>query len=152
MTIAIKPHHLLDVFKLYGKGIYPFVPNFDYQHDFYLIGNLFLEKKTDMIILTSNSDDICKPCKYNNSGLCKDKLLIDSFTNKDEYNRFIDKNLLFQFELEENRIYIFNELLLLIKEKISLERISNIWCYNSKEDNELRFNNILNGIKKILTL
>lgn len=152
MTIAIKPHHLLDVFKLYGKGIYPFVPNFDYQHDFYLIGNLLLEKKTDMIILTSNSDDICKPCKYNNSGLCKDKLLIDSFTNKDEYNRFIDKNLLFQFELEENRIYIFNELLLLIKEKISLERISNIWCYNSKEDNELRFNNILNGIKKILTL
>jgi len=152
LTIAIKPHHLLDVFKLYGKGIYPFVPNFDYQHDFYLIGNLLLEKKTDMIILTSNSDDICKPCKYNNSGLCKDKLLIDSFTNKDEYNRFIDKNLLFQFELEENRIYIFNELLLLIKEKISLERISNIWCYNSKEDNELRFNNILNGIKKILTL
>jgi len=150
LTITIKPHHLLDVFKLYGRGIYPFVPNPDYQHDFYLIGNLLLDKKIDSVVFTSNSDDICKSCKYNNLGLCADKLLIGSFTNKDEYNKFIDGNLLIQFGLEENRFYDFNSLLFLIKEKMSLERISEIWCYNDKRDNELRFQDTLSGIMKIL--
>ena len=147
MTITIKPHHLLDVFKLYGRGIYPFSPNTDYQHDFYLVGNLLLDGKVDGIFLTANFDDICKPCRYNNSGVCNDKLSIDSFDNKNDYNRFIDKKLLLQLKLEENRIYKFNELLFLINEKLSLELISGVWRYNGKADNELRLAYTKNGIK-----
>ena len=40
MDIVIKPHHLLDIFKLYGKGIENFVPDKNYNHNFYFIGNV----------------------------------------------------------------------------------------------------------------
>ena len=36
-VIVIKPHHLLDIFKLYGKGIENFIPDKNYNHNFYLI-------------------------------------------------------------------------------------------------------------------
>ncbi len=150
MTIIIKPHHLLDVFKLYNRGVYPLTPDLNYEHDFYLIGNLILDGKVDMVSLTIHSDDICKPCKHNKTGICMDSLEIDSFDKKEEYNRFIDKNLLQQFQLEEDLSYDLDKLLNLMTRKLSLELISEVWCYNSKEDNELRFVNTLNGIEKYI--
>lgn len=34
-SLVIKPHHLLDIFKLYGRGVETFVPDDKYKHDFY---------------------------------------------------------------------------------------------------------------------
>lgn len=32
--MVIKPHHFMDIIKLYGGGIQVFVPDTDYGHDF----------------------------------------------------------------------------------------------------------------------
>ncbi len=48
-TITIKPHHFMDIIKLYGAGIESFVPDEKLGHDFYRIGNLRL------------SPNLCKP-------------------------------------------------------------------------------------------
>lgn len=38
-----KPHHLIDIIKLYGAGVEHFVPDELYQHDFYKVANLMIE-------------------------------------------------------------------------------------------------------------
>lgn len=43
--IIIKPHHLLDILKLYGKGIEKFVPDINHEHDFYKIANMIVSKE-----------------------------------------------------------------------------------------------------------
>lgn len=41
--IVIKPHHLIDIMKLYGAGVEHFVPDESYQHDFYKVANCIIE-------------------------------------------------------------------------------------------------------------
>lgn len=41
--IVIKPHHLIDIMKLYGAGVEHFVPDELYQHDFYKVANHIIE-------------------------------------------------------------------------------------------------------------
>ena len=57
-TITIKPHHFMDIIKLYGAGIENFVPDKKLDHDFYRIGNLVLECLTQPLLLTIEGDDI----------------------------------------------------------------------------------------------
>lgn len=64
MDIIIKPHHLLDIFKLHGKGINKFIPDEKFNHDFYLIGNAVIENRVKRIKFTYNYDNICEPCNY----------------------------------------------------------------------------------------
>lgn len=87
MRIIIKPHHFLDIIKLYGSGLDVFVPYEKMGHDFYRIGNIILNDKNILIKLTVDADDICVPCKYCKDGLCFDDLSgIDGYTKKDTYN------------------------------------------------------------------
>ena len=37
--IIIKPHHFIDIIKLYGAGIERFVPDEPMGHDFYKVAN-----------------------------------------------------------------------------------------------------------------
>lgn len=64
LHIIIKLQHLLDIFKLYGKGLENFMNDKNFNHDFYLIRNSVIENKVDGIQFTYSHDDICKPCKY----------------------------------------------------------------------------------------
>ena len=60
-VIVIKPHHLLDIFKLYGKGIENFIPDKNYTHNFYLIGNAVIRNEVNKIRFTY-SYDCAIPC------------------------------------------------------------------------------------------
>lgn len=42
-TVIIKPHHFMDIFKLYGTGIEEFVPDQKMGHDFYAIANAIIK-------------------------------------------------------------------------------------------------------------
>lgn len=41
-TILIKPHHFMDIIKLYGTGIHNFVPDEKMGHDFYKVANMII--------------------------------------------------------------------------------------------------------------
>ena len=96
MKVAeIKPHHVVDILKLYGKGIQRFVPDKQYGHDFYKVGNMLLTEPETQIVLTSGLDEICGPCKFNNGKECVDKVALPSETwDKEELNRETDRKLL----------------------------------------------------------
>lgn len=49
-SILIKPHHFIDIIKLYGSGIDRFVPDEKMGHDFYFIRLLMKLLKTHLLI------------------------------------------------------------------------------------------------------
>jgi hypothetical protein len=49
--IRIKPHHFLDIIKLYGRGIEKFVPDQDYHHHFYAVANEIIKNPTNPAVL-----------------------------------------------------------------------------------------------------
>ncbi len=57
--MVIKPHHFMDIIKLYGGGIQVFVPDTDYGHDFYRAANEIIGNHRIQIKVTSGADDIC---------------------------------------------------------------------------------------------
>lgn len=61
--IKIKPHHFMDIIKLYGSGLNEFIPDQVYQHDFYLVANEIVNNHQVELTLTDGEDDICRPCK-----------------------------------------------------------------------------------------
>lgn len=148
MTINIRPHHLLDVYKLYGRGIFPLSPNTDYGHDVYLIGNLLINHKVDSVVLVNKADDICKPCKYYENGICADDIHKEGFNGKHEYNFFIDQKLLQYLKLDDGAEYNLDTLLSLFIKRASLEMFCKVWCFN--DDNESRFTDTITGIKKYI--
>ena len=70
--IIIKPHHIIDIIKLYGAGIERFIPDEPMGHDFYKVANELIDHPTINVKLTVY-DDICRPCKKYN-GRCVDAL------------------------------------------------------------------------------
>lgn len=62
-SILIKPHHFIDIIKLYGSGIDRFVPDEKMGHDFYKVANEIIDNPSVDLKLTIDGDDICKPCK-----------------------------------------------------------------------------------------
>ena len=64
-SILIKPHHFIDIIKLYGSGIDRFVPDEKMGHDFYKVANEIIDNPSVGLKLTIGGDDICKPCKNN---------------------------------------------------------------------------------------
>lgn len=97
--VTIKPHHFMDIIKLYGGGLERFMPDPAMGHDFYRIANLVLENPELPLRLTTEGDDICKPCKYY-AGRCSDLIShIPGITEKDSYNKLLDSRILKLFHL-----------------------------------------------------
>lgn len=71
-TMIIKPHHFIDIFKLYGSGIEEFVPDIKMGHNFYLIANKIMQNPYLDCRLTIGGDDICQPCHYYQNHQCQD--------------------------------------------------------------------------------
>lgn len=95
MDITIKPHHLLDIFKSYGKGIEKFVPDEKYNHNFYFIGNAVIDNEIDNVEFTFGFDDICKPCNYLKENICIDEFYYnDNVYQKNNYNEKLDIRLI----------------------------------------------------------
>lgn len=150
--IKIKPHHFIDIIKLYGAGINNFVPDKNYQHDFYLIANSIIKNHDSVLKLTIDEDDICTPCKYiNSSGICIDTITHLSCTNsKDEWNKTLDKRILEYLNLSTEKNYTANELCNIIFSN-SL-KIYDIWKEEELQKKEDRYNLFLIGSKKYLNL
>ena len=51
-TILIKPHHFIDIIKLYGAGIEKFVPDEKMGHDFYKVANMIIDNPLITLKLT----------------------------------------------------------------------------------------------------
>ncbi len=144
--IPIKPHHFLDIIKLYGRGLEKFVPDKKYGHDFYRIGNIILNNKETLLLLTLNGDDICKPCKYFKDGKCVDIVKnCGHYTSKEEWNKVIDTKTLKQLGLKESQKITALELCRIAKIKLNVFKI---WKERPKEETVLRESNLINGIEK----
>ena len=90
--MVIKPHHFMDIIKLYGGGIQVFVPDTDYGHDFYRAANEIIGNHRIQIKVTSGADDICGPCRFLGSDkTCTDCIShIKGIRSKNSYNKMLD--------------------------------------------------------------
>lgn len=147
--ITIKPHHLIDIIKLYGAGIEHFVPDEAFQHDFYKVANTILENIDTPLQFTIDGDDICRPCNRFENSRCSDPLnSIKGFTAKNTYNQEIDSRLLNLLHLDVNSNYTVRQFIEYLSNHTDI--IFQVWL---EEDNELseRRNQLLQaGLKKML--
>ena len=150
MAITIKPHHFLDIIKLYGSGIDKFVPDEKMGHDFYKIGNEILQNKKIKLNLTIDKDDICTPCKYCKDGICSDELtIIKGYNLKDTYNKDIDKRLIKYYQLDLKKEYTALELCdIYLSQK---ENIFKVWKEEDDEKTNKRYDLFVKGAKKYLS-
>lgn len=106
MEITIKPHHFMDIIKLYGSGITDFVPDEKMKHDFYKIANRIIGNHDLILKLTTGADDICAPCIMCKDRKCTDELkTIEKFNSKEAYNTLLDTRLLEKLNLDISQTY-----------------------------------------------
>lgn len=126
--VVIKPHHFLDIIKLYGSGLDNFIPAPDFEHDFYRVGNTILENPDVIIRLTIAGDDICKPCKYFDSMECTgDSNNNLKYPKKEVWNRIIDKRLFKKLNLKEGDELTALDFVFLIKKQIKKDDMLEVW-------------------------
>lgn len=126
--LIVKPHHFLDIIKLYGSGLEHFVPAPDFGHDFYRVGNIILDNPNVVIKLTIKGDNICVPCKYFDGEKCiGDSKNNPQYPKKENWNRLIDSRLFEKLWLKEGEEIKSLDLVVLAKDKIKEEDILEIW-------------------------
>lgn len=151
-VIVIKPHHLLDIFKLYGKGIENFIPDKNYNHNFYLIGNAVIRNEVNKIRFTYSYDDICKPCYYLKNSVCSDYFSANGVDiNKNKFNEKLDIRLMKLLNLKFDEIYEFKNIIELFNSEISLKLINLAWYSSNQEDNIIRYKLTKKGIENFLS-
>jgi hypothetical protein len=149
--LLIKPHHFLDIIKLFGSGLEKFVPNLEYGHDFWKVGNEILENPNVQLELTLDNDAICIPCKFSNGSICTGVTSADSEEiSKDAWNKLIDQRLFKILGLENGTKISALELCKLAKEKLTRENIFAVWKEKPIETTEKRANFLMRGIEKYL--
>lgn len=146
-TILIKPHHFMDIIKLYGTGIHNFVPDEKMGHDFYKVANTIIHNPDVTLRLTIYGDDICKPCKkYNN--ICTDVLHhILGFTSKDIYNQTLDTRIISLYSLSKET-YTAKELCDILSQ--SNQNIFDVWKEEDTQVTEKRFHFFTIGAEQYL--
>lgn len=148
-AIVIKPHHFLDIIKLYGSGINVFVPDKEYGHDFYRVGNIILKNKKTSLVLTLNGDDICQPCKYFENGKCIDTSGNDKhYNSKEEWNKIIDTKLFDQLGLKEGQRITALHLCWIVNDK--LRNVYEIWEGEPPKKTKNRKKNLFEGVYKYI--
>ena len=148
--IFLKPHHFLDIIKLYGLGLNFFVPDPRYGHNFYKVGNLILKNPQIGIFLTTKADDICKPCKFLKNGKCQDKMKNFINSSKEEWNQIIDKRILNNLNLDKGDSLTPFELCQLASRKLTPKIISKIWRERSEKGTKKRIKYLLKGLGKYI--
>lgn len=147
-TITIKPHHFIDIIKLYGSGINTFVPDKKMGHDFYIIGNNILNNHHLVLKLTTDSDDICQPCCMH-KGNCIDTIShIQGFHLKNQYNQTLDNRIIALYQLDKNHLYTANELCSILLKKNHF--IYQVWKEEDRAITEKRHKFFVLGATKFL--
>ncbi len=146
-TLTLKPHHFMDILKLYGAGVEEFVPDERLGHDFYRAGNRVLGDPSLSLTLTAGGDDICKPCRMYR-GQCRDGLThIPGYTSKDAYNRQLDSRVFSLFGLTEGP-YSALELCGILYE--GREKIFQVWTEEAEDAAQRRYALFTAGAEKYL--
>lgn len=110
-TITLKPHHFMDILKLYGTGIQEFTPDESLGHDFHQVANTLIQNLNQTIRVTLQMDSICIPCKKCVDQKCADQLThIEGFTSKETYNQLIDARFIELLNLDLDYIFTAKEL------------------------------------------
>lgn len=146
-TIRIKPHHFMDIIKLYGSGITEFVPDTKMQHDFYKVANQIIQNPETKLELTIYGDDICKPCiKYNKE--CLDPLMhIPGFTSKNTYNKTLDTRIIQLYHLEDKPYSALELCSVFLNDK---DRIFEVWKEEDDSVTQKRYTLFVEGAHKFL--
>jgi hypothetical protein len=148
--ITIKPHHFLDIIKLYGKGIEKFVPDKKFNHDFYLAANEIIANHEIEVKITLGEDDICTPCIY----LGKDKKCTDFISHiegiklKNQWNEIIDRRIIKLTKINKDSTFSAREFCEILFS--GREHIYDVWNEESKVDKDSRYEAFSNGAKKYL--
>lgn len=99
--IIIKPHHFMDIIKLYGFGIDVFVPDEKMHHDFYRFANAIIQNPHIKLQLTKDGDYICQPCIHYHHH-CLDSIThISSIVSKETYNQLLDQRIIDLYALHQ---------------------------------------------------
>jgi len=114
--IMIKPHHFMDIIKLYGSGVEVFVPDEGMGHDFYKVANEIIKNHQIQLQLTIEADDICHPCRMYQNQMCIDKVYKPNYEYKHDYNQMLDKRLIEKLNLCIESNYSADELCRLMLE------------------------------------
>lgn len=146
--IKIKPHHFMDIIKLYGKGIEMFVPDEKMEHDFYKVANQVIKDKNTILQLTIFGDDICKPCKSYKEECIDPLTIIPGFTTKNEYNKTLDQRIIVLFHLDENKTYTAKELCTIYQNNHDL--IFQVWKEEEDSITKKRHDWFVEGATKYL--
>lgn len=144
----IKPHHFMDIIKLYGKGIEAFVPDKKMGHDFYKVANQIVQDKNTILQLTICGDDICKPCKSYKEHCIDPLTRIPGFTAKNEYNKTLDKRMIALFHLDENKPYSAKDLCTIYLNNHDL--IFQVWKEEDSSITQKRHDWFVEGANKYL--
>lgn len=151
-AVVIKPHHFLDIIKLYGAGITCFVRDEAYQHDFYRIANRILADHKLPVRLTIHGDEICIPCKYysgKGNGVCTDNIShIAGIDSKDVWNKVLDNRIISMVMLDEEKVYTAEEFCRLLYD--NRDFIYDIWKEDDGEKTKARFRLFSIGAEKYL--
>lgn len=147
--IIIKPHHFMDIIKLYGSGIDVFVPDEKMQHDFFKIANEIIKNPQVKLSLTIDADDICQPCVQCINGICDDELPKTlGNIKKDDYNKRLDQRLIDYLHLNLKEQYTALSLCRIMYEKKDI--IFKVWLEEDDKITQRRFELFQLGAKKYL--
>lgn len=151
-TIVAKPHHILDIIKLYGAGLEHFVPDPAYGHDFYRIGNDVLAHPETTLKFVVEGDDICTPCKYYKDGKCIDSVDTNPahLRSKDLWNKTIDKRLMELFDIKENDTMTVVSYAKHARERLNADVIGQVWHERPAEETRRRTELLLAGLDKYI--
>ena len=146
--IIIKPHHFMDILKLYGSGINIFVSDEKMGHDSYKVANRILKDRNVQLRLTTAADDICQPCIMCQNQICIDRVNIADYHSKDDYNRTLDKRLLELMNLNTQSTYSALELCRLMLKYHHF--IFDVWNEEGQTLNQKRHDLFVLGAQKYI--
>lgn len=149
--VIIKPHHFLDIIKLYGGGYEKFTPDKERGHDFWKVGNQILENSDVQLELTLDNDAICDPCQFNGGFMCTDMTsIVSGQTSKDQFNKRIDRQLFNNLGLNEGATISAIEFCKLAKKKLKSADIMEIWKEKPVEETKKRVELLSKGMEKYI--
>ena len=147
--LLLKPHHFMDILKLYGSGIEQFVPDERFGHDFYRAANEIVANHRTAVTLTVDGDDICRPCScLGADGRCTDSVTIAEYTSKDGYNKVLDHRVLELCDLTMDTEYMAKDLCRILYEH--REMVFQIWKEEPDEITQKRYRLFCAGCEKYL--
>lgn len=146
-VILIKPHHFIDIIKLYGSGIENFVPDEKMGHDFYKVANEIINHPTVTLKLTIYGDDICKPCKKYQNKCIDDLTHIPGYVSKDTYNMTLDKRIIELYNLKDENYTAKQFCSILFDNRTNIFKV---WLEEDNSVTEKRFELFVKGANKFL--